>query len=240
MSGDGDAMRESSTSARTGCARRSRTSRTEFSAVRTGRATPALVEKLKVDYYGSEVPLQQLAGFGGARAAGARDLALRQGRDRRDREGDPAERPRGQPANDGQVIRLDVPRAHRGAPQGAREGRASTGPRRAGSRCATSAATPATSSRRSRRTASSRKDDLDRIEKDLEKATHEVVAEIDEHAWSTRSRSCSRYDVGGPDGRAADATHGAGAGAALHMTWGVPTAERRMRPMGQEQELLSI
>ncbi len=37
--------------------------RDEFGAVRTGRATPALVEKLKVDYYGSEVPLQQLAGF---------------------------------------------------------------------------------------------------------------------------------------------------------------------------------
>src|SRR5205085_2917349 len=27
------------------------------------RAPPALVEKLRVDYYGSEVPLQQLAGF---------------------------------------------------------------------------------------------------------------------------------------------------------------------------------
>ena len=35
----------------------------EFAGVRTGRATPALVEKLKVDYYGTEVPLQQLAGF---------------------------------------------------------------------------------------------------------------------------------------------------------------------------------
>lgn len=35
----------------------------EFSGVRTGRATPALVEKLKVDYYGTEVPLQQIAGF---------------------------------------------------------------------------------------------------------------------------------------------------------------------------------
>jgi len=35
----------------------------EFSTVRTGRATPALLEKLHVDYYGSEVPLQQLAGF---------------------------------------------------------------------------------------------------------------------------------------------------------------------------------
>lgn len=35
----------------------------EFGAVRTGRATPALVEKLRVDYYGSDTPLQQLAGF---------------------------------------------------------------------------------------------------------------------------------------------------------------------------------
>jgi ribosome recycling factor len=35
----------------------------EFASIRTGRAAPALVEKLKVDYYGAEVPLQQLAGF---------------------------------------------------------------------------------------------------------------------------------------------------------------------------------
>jgi ribosome recycling factor len=37
--------------------------RAEFSGVRTGRAAPALVEKILVDYYGSEVPLQQIAGF---------------------------------------------------------------------------------------------------------------------------------------------------------------------------------
>jgi ribosome recycling factor len=37
--------------------------RTEFSSVRTGRAAPALVEKLPVEYYGSDVPLQQIAGF---------------------------------------------------------------------------------------------------------------------------------------------------------------------------------
>jgi len=35
----------------------------EFAAVRTGRASSSLVEKLKVEYYGTEVPLQQLAGF---------------------------------------------------------------------------------------------------------------------------------------------------------------------------------
>ena len=37
--------------------------RSEFSSVRTGRAAPALVEKIPVEYYGSDVPLQQLAGF---------------------------------------------------------------------------------------------------------------------------------------------------------------------------------
>jgi ribosome recycling factor len=38
-------------------------SRAEFSSIRTGRAAPALVEKIPVEYYGSDVPLQQLAGF---------------------------------------------------------------------------------------------------------------------------------------------------------------------------------
>jgi ribosome recycling factor len=35
----------------------------QFTTVRTGRATPALVEKLMVNYYGADCPLQQLAGF---------------------------------------------------------------------------------------------------------------------------------------------------------------------------------
>ena len=33
----------------------------QFSTVRTGRAAPALVERLNVEYYGAPVPLQQLA-----------------------------------------------------------------------------------------------------------------------------------------------------------------------------------
>ena len=37
--------------------------KSEFSSIRTGRAAPALVERIVVDYYGSEVPMQQLAGF---------------------------------------------------------------------------------------------------------------------------------------------------------------------------------
>ena len=38
-------------------------SRADFASVRTGRAAPALVEKIPVEYYGTETPLQQLAGF---------------------------------------------------------------------------------------------------------------------------------------------------------------------------------
>jgi ribosome recycling factor len=37
--------------------------KSEFAGIRTGRATPALVEKLPVEYYGSTVPLRQLASF---------------------------------------------------------------------------------------------------------------------------------------------------------------------------------
>ncbi len=35
----------------------------EFSTIRTGRASPALLERIMVSYYGADVPLQQLAGF---------------------------------------------------------------------------------------------------------------------------------------------------------------------------------
>jgi ribosome recycling factor len=37
--------------------------REEFSGVRTGRASPALVQRLQIDYYGTQTPLQQLAGI---------------------------------------------------------------------------------------------------------------------------------------------------------------------------------
>jgi ribosome recycling factor len=37
--------------------------REEFGGVRTGRASPALVQRLQIDYYGTQTPLQQLAGI---------------------------------------------------------------------------------------------------------------------------------------------------------------------------------
>ena len=37
--------------------------REEFAAIRTGRANPAMFNKIMVDYYGAPTPLQQLASF---------------------------------------------------------------------------------------------------------------------------------------------------------------------------------
>jgi ribosome recycling factor len=37
--------------------------REELSVIRTGRASPKLVERIEVDYYGSKVPINQIAGI---------------------------------------------------------------------------------------------------------------------------------------------------------------------------------
>jgi len=81
----------------------------QFTTVRTGRATPALVERIVVDYYGSPVPLQQLAGF---QVPEARQLIVKP-HDRGSlaaiekaiRESDLGI----SPSNDGVVIRLNIP-----------------------------------------------------------------------------------------------------------------------------------
>jgi len=83
--------------------------KSEFASVRTGRASSALIENLLIDYYGSETPLKQLANFSvpeprllivspfdkgamGAieKAIGNADLGLN-------------------PSNDGHIIRLTFP-----------------------------------------------------------------------------------------------------------------------------------
>ena len=82
---------------------------TQFSTVRTGRANPALVERLTVEYYGSMVPVQQLASF---QVPEARTLVVKP-HDRGSmgaiekaiRESDLGL----QPSNDGTVIRLSFP-----------------------------------------------------------------------------------------------------------------------------------
>jgi len=150
----------------------------EFGSIRTGRASPVFVEKLKVDYYGSEVPLMQLAGFSvpeprllvispydkGSikaieKAIQASDLGIT-------------------PNNDGAVIRLAFPQLtaerrkemvkivkHR-----AEEARVAVRNLRRSARHDLEAF---------QKEGELSEDDLDRAEKELEKLTHEYVAEID-------------------------------------------------------------
>jgi ribosome recycling factor len=150
----------------------------EFGSIRTGRASPVFVEKLRVDYYGSEVPLQQLAGFSVPeprllvvspydknsikaieKAIQASDLGIT-------------------PSNDGAVIRLAFPQLtaerrkelvkvvkHR-----AEEARVAVRNLRRSARHDLEAF---------QKEGELSEDDLDRAEKELEKLTHEFVAEID-------------------------------------------------------------
>lgn len=81
----------------------------QFQTVRTGRAVPALVERLQIEYYGAPVPLQQLASI---QVPEARSLLIRP-HDRSTlaaieksiRESDLGVTPN----NDGVVIRLNFP-----------------------------------------------------------------------------------------------------------------------------------
>ena len=154
------------------------TLRVNLTHVRTGRAHVGILDSIKVDYYGSEVPLQQLAGFSvpeprllvispydkGSikaieKAIQASDLGIT-------------------PGNDGSVIRLAFPQL--------------TAERRKElvkvvKHRAEDARVAVRNLRRSARhdleafqkEGELSEDDLDRAEKELEKLTHEHVAEID-------------------------------------------------------------
>jgi len=150
----------------------------EFGAIRTGRATPALVEHLKVDYYGAETELRQIAGFSvpearllvvspydkGSlsaveKALQSSDLGIT-------------------PSNDGSVIRLTfpVPTEQRRkelvkvVKQKAEDGRVTVRNIRRSARHELEAI---------QNEGDLSGDELERVEKDLDKITHEHVAAID-------------------------------------------------------------
>jgi ribosome recycling factor len=151
--------------------------KSEFSSIRTGRATPALIEKLKVEYYGADVPLQQLAGLqarvlvitpyekGPAsikaieKAVQSSDLGIT-------------------PSNDGSVIRLVFPMltAERRKDlvkvvhQKAEDGRVAVRNLRRATRKDLEAL---------EKDGDISSDELDRSEKELDKLTHDYTAEID-------------------------------------------------------------
>jgi ribosome recycling factor len=150
----------------------------EFLTVRTGRASPALVEKLKVDYYGSDVPLQQIAGFSVPEARllviTPYDRNALKAIERAIRNSDLGINP----SNDGSLIRLTFPPLteerrrefvkivrHK-----AEEARVAIRNVRRAARHDLEAF---------ERDGDISSDELERAEKELEKVTHEYVAEVD-------------------------------------------------------------
>ena len=152
---------------------------TEFSTLRTGRASPALLDRVQIDYYGQQTPLKQLATIGAPeprlltiqpfdpnsvatieRAIQESDLGLT-------------------PSNDGTVIRLAFPPLTEErrrdlvklAHDRAEEGRVSVRNVRRHSK--------ETLERLEREHAIS-EDDLRRAEKELQRLTDQFVADIEE------------------------------------------------------------
>lgn len=83
--------------------------RSELNTIRAGRATPAMLENVRVDYYGSQTPLNQMASVGAPQA----DLLVVQPWDRSalsDIEKAITSANLGlNPSNDGSLIRIPVP-----------------------------------------------------------------------------------------------------------------------------------
>jgi ribosome recycling factor len=65
---DDDLVKEFLEDAATRMAKSVDATRTEFSTVRTGRASPALLDRVDVDYYGTSTPLKQLASVSASEA----------------------------------------------------------------------------------------------------------------------------------------------------------------------------
>jgi ribosome recycling factor len=152
--------------------------RGEFGAIRTGRAAPALVEKLRVDYYGSEVPLQQLAGIQVPEAKvmviTPYDKSSLKAIERAIQNSDLGVNPN----NDGAIIRLSFPpltEERRKVMVKVAHGKAEDG--RVAIRNLRRAARKDLEALEKDGEIST--DELDRAEKDLERITHEFVADVD-------------------------------------------------------------
>jgi ribosome recycling factor len=152
--------------------------RGELASIRTGRAAPALVEKLRVEYYGAEVPLQQLAGIQVPEAKlmviTPYDKSSLKAIERAIQNSDLGVNPN----NDGSVIRLTFPQLTeerrralvKVAHTKAEEGRVAIRNLRRSARKDLEAL---------EKEGDISSDELDRAEKDLERITHEFVADVD-------------------------------------------------------------
>jgi ribosome recycling factor len=77
--------------------------------IRTGRANPALLDTVHVDYYGAMLPISQVGQRFAARCAHDQRPALGKGHGRQDREGHPRERPGAQSRLDGRPDPVPMP-----------------------------------------------------------------------------------------------------------------------------------
>jgi ribosome recycling factor len=152
--------------------------RAEMSSIRTGRAVPALVEKLRVDYYGSEVPLQQLAGIQVPEAKVLVITPYDKGSLKAIEKAIQNSDLGVNPANDGTVIRLTFPpltEERRRAMVKVAHGKAEEG--RVALRNVRRAARKDLEGLE--RDGDISGDELERAEKELDRLVHEYVAEVD-------------------------------------------------------------
>lgn len=151
----------------------------EFAAIRTGRAAPALVEKLRVDYYGSEVPLQQLAGISVPEARVLLIAPYDKGAIEAIEKAIQGSDLGVNPSNDGSAVRLNFPELTeerrrelvKVVKARAEEGRVAVRNVRRHAR---------QELEHKERDGDMSRDDLERVEKELEKITHDQVGEIDQ------------------------------------------------------------
>jgi ribosome recycling factor len=152
--------------------------RHELATVRTGRASPHLLDRVVVDYYGTETPLRQLSQIA---ATDARLLTLTPYDKNAIKAIEKAilESDLGlTPSNDGNVIRLQIPELNEERRRElvkvvhavAEEGRVAVRNLRRSARHELEA---------TEKSGDISVDELDRAEKELEKITHEHVEEID-------------------------------------------------------------
>ena len=150
----------------------------QFATVRTGRATPSLVDRITVEYYGAPVPLQQIASISVPEARQLlikpHDRASLEAVEKAIRDSDLGVAPN----NDGISIRLSLPQLTeerrreyvKVVKHMAEEGRIAVRSARRDARKTMEAAEKA---------GDISADELERAEKELEKVTHEHVEHID-------------------------------------------------------------
>jgi ribosome recycling factor len=152
--------------------------KSEFSTIRTGRASSAVVERIRVDYFGTETPLQQLAGF---TVPDARTLVINpydKGSIKAIEKALQSSDLGVNPSNDGSIIRIAFPQLNeerrrdliKVVRQRAEDGRVAVRNVRRQTRHELEAL---------ERDGDISSDDLERAEKHLESITHEFVAEVE-------------------------------------------------------------